>query len=82
MKISNTVLVIFAIGAIGLRAQTPSADSQTTVPPPTDYQVVQSDANSRVWQRETHEIGPNGEITTNTQSYTELASGLNFLNSI
>ena len=41
--------------------------------------MVQQDANSRVWQRETYELSPSGEITTNTQSYTELASGLNFL---
>ena len=70
-------MVLFAIGAIGLRAQTPSAGRQTTVPSPTDYQVVQQDANSQVWQRETYENGPSGEVVTNFNSYTELASGLN-----
>ena len=54
MKISNAVFALLAIGITGLQAQTPSATSQVNVPPPTDYQVVQQDANSRVWQRETY----------------------------
>ena len=80
MKISNIVIVLLAGGSIGLRAQTPTtAASQGNVPAPTDYQIVQQDGNSRVWQREIYEQGPNGQIIARPHQFTELATGLNHL---
>ncbi|MGC9944473.1 MAG: hypothetical protein ABSE48_21825, partial [Verrucomicrobiota bacterium] len=78
MKISIMAVALCAIGAMDLRAQT-TVTSQSSVPTMTNYQVVRQEANSRVWQRETYETGPNGEVVTNVQGYTELASGLNHL---
>jgi hypothetical protein len=80
MKISRLAFAVLAVGITGVCAQIPSAGtSQATIPPPMDYQVVQQDANSRVWQREGYEQGPNGEVITNIQKYMELATGLNHL---
>jgi hypothetical protein len=81
MKISNAVIILLAVSIVRLQAQTLSvaAGSQTTVPPPTDYQVVQQDGNSQVWQRETYEQETDGQVVTNVQAYTELATGLNHL---
>ena len=83
MKFSTAVFALLAaFGITGLQAQTPSSvTSQANVPPPTDYQVVQQDANSRVWQRETYDQGPDGQVVTNLHSYSEIASGLNYLDS-
>ena len=80
MKTPNAALVLLLGSLLGARAQVPmTATPQANVPAPTDYQIVQSDGNSRVWQRETYEAGPNGGISTNLQKYTELALGLNHL---
>ncbi len=72
------VVALLVIGVLEIRAQ-PTTVGQANVPPPTDYRVVQADGNSRMWQREVYEAGPNGEVVTNLQTYTELATGLNFL---
>ena len=42
------------------------------------YTIVSNDANSRVWQRQTLSQTPSGQTVTNTQHYTELATGLNY----
>jgi len=49
------------------------------LPAPTPYSIVQRDANSQVWQRQTYDLGPDGSIVTNFVSYNELATGLNHL---
>jgi len=79
MKTSILALFIFAFVLNCSEAQMPTTQSQVTVPAATPYTIVSQDANSRVWQREEYEAGPNGEIVTNTHSYTELATGLNHL---
>jgi len=76
MKISILALFIFAFVLNCSEAQS-TTQSQVNVPAPTPYTIVDQDANSRVWQREEYEAGPNGQIVTNLHSYTELASGLN-----
>jgi hypothetical protein len=48
-------------------------------PPP--YQVIERGANHQVWERMVYQAGPNGTTVGKTNRYTELASGLNFLNS-
>ena len=82
MKIPIIAIVLLAIGSVGLRAQTPTtAATQGNVPPPTDYQIVQQDGNSRVWQREIYEQEPNGQIISRPHKFTELATGLNYKDS-
>ena len=82
MKIPSIAIVLLAIGSVGLRAQTPTtAASQGNVPAPTDYQIVQQDGNSRVWQREIYEKGPDGQIVARPHEFTELATGLNYKDS-
>ncbi len=57
------------------RAQT----TTSSVPPPTAWSATIIDGNSTSWQRTEYKQDPNGNIITNTSSYTELASGLNHL---
>jgi hypothetical protein len=79
MKIPIIAIAILAVGSCGLQAQTPTtAASQGNVPAPTDYQIVQQDGNSRVWQREIYEQEPNGQIIARPHQFTELATGLNY----
>jgi hypothetical protein len=79
MKIPISALILLALVANGVRAQSPTTQSQVNVPAPTPYAIVNQDANSRVWQRQEYEAGPNGEIVTNIQAYKEYATGLNYL---
>ena len=82
MKIPIIAIVLLAIGSVGLQAQTPTtAATQGNVPTPTDYQIVQQDGNSRVWQREIYEQEPNGQIVARPHQFTELATGLNYKDS-
>ena len=79
MKIPIIAIVLLAIGSIGLQAQTPTTTTtQGNVPAPTDYQIVQQDGNSRVWQREIYEQGPDGQTIARPHQFTELATGLNY----
>lgn len=50
-----------------------------TVPVPTPCQVVDIGPNYRVWQWQTFELLGNGQTMAHVHSYTELASGLNYL---
>ena len=82
MKISIIAIILLAIGSVGLQAQTPTTTAtQGNVPAPTDYQIVQQDGNSRVWQREIYEQEPNGQIVARPHKFTELATGLNYKDS-
>jgi hypothetical protein len=82
MKIPIIAIVLLAIGSVGLRAQTQNTvASQGNLPAPTDYQIVQQDGNSRVWQREIYEQDPNGQIVSRPHKFTELATGLNYKDS-
>jgi hypothetical protein len=42
------------------------------------YAIVNRDANSRVWERTTYELGPSGEMIPHVHRYTEMATGLNY----
>ena len=42
--------------------------------------MVNQGGNSRVWQRTEYELSPDGQIEARTNSYTEIASGLNYFN--
>ena len=64
MKIPILILIFLAFIGNSLEAQLPTTQSQVSVPAATPYEIVSQDANSRVWQRQEYEAGPNGEIVT------------------
>src|SRR5215831_2198269 len=45
----------------------------------TNFSVADRGPNHRVWSRQTCHVTPAGKTLTNTQSYVELGSGLNYL---
>jgi hypothetical protein len=47
---------------------------------PGDYSIAKCGPNHRVWAKVTWQTNASGRITARTNSYTELASGLNYLN--
>jgi len=62
------------------------ASGQTAVagaasaPGSSDYSIVQRGPNSRLWRRTLVQTNAIGTVTTNLQSYTELATGVCYLN--
>src|SRR5438034_1378185 len=68
----NVILIIIALAIRNLPSQTTSPADQTAVVVP--YQVVSAGPHQNVWQKTT--VDKLGQ--TNIQSYTELATGLNF----
>ena len=63
MKVTFWAVILLAVGSFGLRAQTSTnsddpTNDQMGVPGPTEYHVVESGANYKPWQRETHERLP------------------------
>ena len=59
--------------------QTTAANSTSASPPA--YQIVDQGPNHRVWQRVTQVAGADGKLYPRVEKYTELASGLNYINS-
>jgi len=81
MKISNLIIGLLCFSVMYSQAQNASGSAsanQPTLPAATEYRVVDIGANHRVWQRETYEAGPNGQIMTHIHTYHELASGMNY----
>jgi hypothetical protein len=80
MKTSPNPLVVVTmlLGIYGCCEAQQSATGSTSVPPPTPYSIVANDANSRIWERTAYEQGPGGQVVAAKQSYTELATGLNY----
>ena len=80
MKNSTLVGALLLSSLAGLRADQSSTTAQKPIlPAATAYRVVELGANHRVWQHETYEQGPAGQVMTHVHSYTELASGMNYL---
>jgi hypothetical protein len=83
MKTFSQVALGLALSVAGTHAQTGNTTTgttgATTVPAPTPYQVVDRGPSHRLWQRETYEPGPNGQIFTHVHQYQELASGICYL---
>ena len=79
MKKPIIVIALLASTLAGVQAQVTGTGAtatatQTALPAPTAYGVVEQGANYRVWQKTTVENG-----TNRVHRYTELASGLNYL---
>jgi len=70
----------FVLFCSALGAQTVNQSGNTSaLPDSTPYRTVERSASSAVWQRQTYQQAPNGTIVTNTESYVEVATGLNHL---
>jgi len=78
MKTLSGLFLTLLSGSLNLYGAPSVGNQSSQVPSSTAYAVVSNDANSRIWQRETYETLPSGQIVTNFHSYTELASGLNY----
>jgi len=66
--------------AVGM-TQAFAQNTSVTVPADTAFRVVDSGPSHRVWQRETYELSPDGNVVSRVHKFTELASGLNYLDS-
>ena len=87
MKTSNIIgcLLVTLVSTHAQVAGTTANASQSTVttpvvPAPTAYRVVDRGANNKVWQRETYELGPKGQVVTHVHKFQELANGMHFKN--
>src|ERR1035437_9914643 len=86
MKTLCIVVVLLACGIAGMPAAQPSTAAANAAKPgptggpaPTAYRVVDAGANHRVWQNETYEKSPDGQVYTHIHTFKELCSGLNYL---
>ena len=84
MKNPITVIALLASTLAGVQAQVTGTTTQTTaaqpaLPAPTAFSPVSRDGSSTVWERTVYEQGPNGTVVPKKHRYTELASGLNYL---
>jgi hypothetical protein len=70
------VLLAVLVGIV-LESQLVSGGTQTSAS--TDYSIVQRGPNSRVWQRTILTTNQSGLVETNINSYTELCTGLCYL---
>jgi len=70
---------VFAAADLVNAGQQTSSSPASNVPSPTPYAVVNRDANSSIWEQTTYERSPSGEVVSRKHSYTELATGLNYL---
>jgi hypothetical protein len=74
---TTTIAGAILLGCGGLcQAQTPPA---TNEPDSSGYSIVRRGPNSRIWQRALLCTNAVGDVTTNLQSYTELATGVCYL---
>ena len=79
-------LVLLGFGCILQGAVPAEAQSAASRPPAqhsarslnTNYTVISRAADSRVWAAISTNIGPSGEVTVQSNGYTELASGLTY----
>jgi hypothetical protein len=71
--------VICLLGASCLWGSSSTAQNQSGMSTPSDYACVQRGPHSKVWQRAVLQTNQSGTIKTNLHSYTELATGLCYL---
>jgi len=83
MKTSIVAVALFSV-VLNVHAQNaglaPMAGQANRPAPVQDasYTIVQSDANSRVWERTNYEKSPSGEMIPHVHSYTELGTGMHY----
>jgi hypothetical protein len=84
MKNPYRILLLSGVWFLTLQGQAaPSSpdmnSSSTDVLRDTPYAVVERGANHRIWQRTTYETLPSGQTVSHVHQYTELATGLHYL---
>ena len=83
MKTISAILLALCVSTPWAGAQTIASPSATVSSSgkvqDTDYAVVERGPNHRVWQRTTYETTPDGKQTPHIHAYTELATGLHYL---
>ena len=72
------VCALLSLGALQIAACQGGQTTPVTLPPDTDYTVVERGANHRVWEKTTFELGPNGATYPKKHHYTELATGMHY----
>jgi hypothetical protein len=72
-------LLILSVSAQNTTVNPATGTTIQTLPQPTPYQVINQGANNRVWERTVYEPGPGGKAIPKKHRYTELATGLNYL---
>jgi hypothetical protein len=78
-KIIFFVAIVLSITGSLLYGALPVANQAVNLlPAPTPYVVVDRDANSKIWERTTYELGSDGKVIPKQHRYTELAAGLNY----
>ena len=79
MKTIGIVCALLTLGILqnGLAQGTQTATPK--LPPDTDYAVVDRGANHLVWEKTTYEMTSDGTVYPQKHRYTELATGLNYL---
>ena len=84
MKNPIIVIALLVSTLAGVQAQVTgngatTIATQPALPAPTAFAPVSRDAGSTVWERTVYSRGPNGTVVPRKSRYTELSSGLNFL---
>ena len=79
MKTIGIFCSLLMLGALHNAVGQGTPNNSATLPPDTDYGVVQSGANHRVWEKTSYEMTADGTIYPQKHRYTELATGLNYL---
>ena len=75
-------MLVFGIGHIGVaNIAAGQGANQSTLTPDTAYTIVSQDANKQIWEKTSYELAPNGSAVPKIHRYTEMASGLNYMNS-
>jgi hypothetical protein len=69
----RNLLIATVLFLVGVQISAQAAD--------TPYSEIHRDANSRVWVRTNIETTSSGQVVTNVQKYTELATGMHYTNS-
>lgn len=65
MQNAHSILAVLLLCAASLRAQ--------------EFQVSERSHQHNLWERRVQDVGPNGQAIERTESFTELATGLNYL---
>lgn len=80
IAVTLTLPIFLAQGQTVDNASVSSQPAQSSLPAATPYQIVDVGADHRTWQRNTFQLGPDGEVVTNVHQYVELTSGLYYQN--
>ena len=79
----RTQFIILISAALSTQAQpAPSSGASGSAAPPavaTDYSIVERGPHHRIWERTVYEPAPDGSSVPRLHRYTELATGLHYL---